>query len=551
MSTLISLRKESLPGFISIKPTKRLLLSNHIALLVDTLAQAKALLPDFCQRVRGLIITVGEEISCEDIGPDLWHMTFTTEISPHLQHFARCSLEIMVKRNADRENDAIKLAEMAYNDHFLMVARQGYSKAMARLQEMIEEVKDENHQRQKAIKQLNHEIEQRKQAQKEQLRLEGRLAQAQKMEAIGLMAGGVAHDLNNVLAGIVGYPDLLLLTLPEDHELRPPLTKIKESGLRAAEVVSDLLAIARSSARPHEPADPNAMIGDYLNSLEFRRLRQHYNMVDFVQELTENVDPIFCSPSHFKKCLMNLVINGAEAINNQGKIIISSRNISIDQRRDGLSIGDYVAIAVKDSGQGISAEHLPHIFEPFYSRKKLGRSGTGLGLAVVWNTVHDHGGEIKVKSSKQGSSFTLYFPTTQKALPKTEAAINVNQLHGNMETILVVDDEQLLREVAGKILTELDYQVETVSSGEEAVNYLRTHKVDLLLLDMLMEPGINGRQTYEEILRFRPKQKAIIASGYAQNADTKAMFGLGALAFVRKPYTIVNLGQAVFEALQA
>jgi CheY-like chemotaxis protein len=181
----------------------------------------------------------------------------------------------------------------------------------------------------------------------------------------------------------------------------------------------------------------------------------------------------------------------------------------------------------------------------------MGRSGTGLGLTVVWNTVEDHGGKVTVKSSKKGTCFTLYFPLTLELpaspAPKQES---LQQKTGNERHVLIVDDEPQLRDIAEKMLTGCGYHVSTVSSGEEAVAFTRNNSVDLLIIDMLMEPGINGRQTYEQILEHRPNQKAIIASGFSENEDIKITLQLGAAGFIKKPYTLEQLTTAVFEALQ-
>nr|MDA3902463.1 response regulator [Desulfuromusa sp.] len=204
-----------------------------------------------------------------------------------------------------------------------------------------------------------------------------------------------------------------------------------------------------------------------------------------------------------------------------------------------------------DSGAGISPEDREHIFEPFYTKKKLGHSGTGLGLAIVWNTVQEHQGFIEVEQPGVGSRFTLYFPATESETADRAVQLEDVELQGHGEHILVVDDEKNIRVMAEKLLTNLGYQVSFVSSGEAAVEFLRNCTVDLLLLDMLMEPGMNGYQTFKQIKAFHPGQKALIASGFSAGHDVKKAQELGAGAYLKKPYTLQELGLAIKQELLA
>ena len=396
-------------------------------------------------------------------------------------------------------------------------------------------------------------IEQRQEAEKEKVRLKIQLMQAQKMEAIGLMAGGVAHDLNNILSGIVSYPDLLLMKLPEDSKLRQPIEAIRESGIRASQVVADLLTVARGTASTRTPANLNILIEEYLDSPEYKKLESLHPGVAITRELEPNLLNISCSRVHIKKCIMNLVMNGVEAINEKGLIFISTRNQYVDQPIAGnqhLEKGEYVVLSVVDTGEGIADEDIVRIFEPFYTSKVMGQSGTGLGLAVVWNTVHDHGGTIEVKSSEKETRFELFFPITREALPETSKRIGMEALKGNGEKILVVDDEPRQQDIATLFLELLGYDVYSVASGEAAIEYLKKNTVDLVMLDMLMEPGINGRKTYERIIQIHPGQKAVIVSGFSKNDEVKKAQKAGAGKFIKKPYLLEQLGLAVKQALK-
>ncbi len=397
-----------------------------------------------------------------------------------------------------------------------------------------------------------HDYTDENQAAREKKRLEKELHQAQKMEAIGLLAGGVAHDLNNILSGVTSYPELLLMRLPEDSNLRRPLETILKSGQRAAEVVSDLLTIARGAANKKESTDLHQIINEYLNSPEHEKTLRENPELTLTTEFAKDLPNIFGSPIHVKKCLMNLIINSAEAIVNEGKIEISTHTLKPDDpliNKLSLTPGKYTILRVRDNGHGISKNDIEHIFEPFYSKKIMGKSGSGLGLAVVWNTMLEHGGRVTVQSDRQGSTFDLYFPATSEKADPRPMETPLPEIKGKQEKILVVDDEPLQLEVARQILEELNYQVETVSSGEEAIEWLQTQAADLIILDMIMDPGINGRETFAQIKNLRPRQKAIIASGFSENEEIKEAQKIGAGTFIKKPYSIEELGLAVKQKL--
>lgn len=212
-----------------------------------------------------------------------------------------------------------------------------------------------------------------------------------------------------------------------------------------------------------------------------------------------------------------------------------------------VKVGEYAVLSVSDDGLGISTADLERIFEPFYTKKVMSRSGTGLGLAVVWNTVQDHKGYINVKTSEKGTVFELYFPATREKLVAEGEAVLVEDYLGHGERVLVVDDEERQREIACGILDKLGYTVEAVSSGEEAVRYLKKQSVDLIVLDMIMPKGINGREAYERIVKIHPGQKVVIASGFSETADVKKTQKLGAGKYIKKPYTLERIGLAVKE----
>jgi CheY-like chemotaxis protein len=205
-----------------------------------------------------------------------------------------------------------------------------------------------------------------------------------------------------------------------------------------------------------------------------------------------------------------------------------------------------VVLTVTDTGVGIKPENLKKIFEPFYTKKVMGRSGTGLGMAVVWGTVKDHKGNINIISVEgKGATFELFFPVSREHAAREKMAVPVKQYMGHNEQILVVDDVEEQRNISSLLLTSLNYIVETVSSGEDAVEYLKIHPVDLVILDMIMDPGIDGLDTYREIIKRHPGQRAIITSGYSETERVREAQRLGAGAYVKKPYTLERIGLAV------
>jgi len=388
----------------------------------------------------------------------------------------------------------------------------------------------------------------------EQKRLEAQFRQAQKMEAIGALAGGVAHDLNNILSGIVSLPELLLMDLPQDSPLKKPILTIQKSGEKAATIVQDLLTLARRGVAVKEVVNLNHIIFEYFKSPQYEKIKSFHPDMQVETRIEDDILKIEGSSVHLEKTIMNLISNAAEAMLNGGKVTISAKNRYIDKPIKGydeVKEGDYVVLNVADTGIGISPEDMKRIFEPFYTKKAMGRSGTGLGMAVVWGTVKDHKGYIDVKSTEgKGTTFTLYFPVTRKEMAKDESLFSMEDCIGHGESILVVDDVEEQREIASVMLRKLGYSVTSVSSGEEAMEYMKNNSADLLVLDMIMDPGINGRETYERIIKFHPEQKAIIASGFSETEDVKKALELGAGQYIKKPYTLEKIGIAVRDELK-
>jgi len=376
----------------------------------------------------------------------------------------------------------------------------------------------------------------------ERRRLEEKLRQAQKMEAIGTLAGGVAHDLNNVLSGLVSYPQLLLMDLPADSPLQGPIKTIQQSGEKAANIVQDLLTLARRGVSVSETVNLNQIIREYLQSPEFEKLKAYHLDCEIDLRLEPELLSVRGSPVHLSKMIMNLVSNAAEALKDRGRIEICTQNRHIEKTNPAygdLKAGDTVMLRVADDGIGISAQDIERIFEPFYTKKAMGRSGTGLGMSVVWGTVQDHQGHIEVDSDiGLGTRFTVLLPASREASSQEPLQAPLSSLQGRGETILIVDDMSEQLEIASHMLRRLGYRVLTAAGGRQAIEVLSGRSADLVILDMIMEPGFDGLDTYREILQIRPGQKAVIASGFSESARVKQAQAIGAGAYIKKPYRL-------------
>ncbi|WP_163337165.1 PAS domain-containing sensor histidine kinase [Desulfopila sp. IMCC35008] len=396
------------------------------------------------------------------------------------------------------------------------------------------------------------DITQQYQAEQAKKKLEEQLHNSKKMEALGLLAGGVAHDLNNVLSGIVSYPDLLLTMIDKESHLAVPLKTIRDSGRKAAAIVQDLLTMARRGVIQKDIINLNRIITEYLTSPEFEKLQENHGKISIDTDLQDELLNLAGSPLHIKNALMNLVLNSVEAAANH--IVITTENIYFEDSVIDLKIpeGDYVSLKVTDNGSGISKEDQQRVFEPFYTKKVMGKSGTGLGMSVVWGTIQDHNGHIVIESEPGGNTtFQLIFPGSREDYTKHEIGEGIAEYQGKGESVLVVDDCENQRKIAMAILQALNYTVQTAASGEEAIQILQTtsQSPDIILLDMIMERGMDGLATFESILQHFPDQKVILVSGYSETKRVQEALRLGALLYIRKPYLMNTISSALRQCL--
>ena len=294
------------------------------------------------------------------------------------------------------------------------------------------------------------------------------------MEVIGTLASGVAHDLNNILSGIVSYPELLLMELPEDSPLKKPINTIKQAGEKAAVIIQDLLTLAQMGAPVTQILNLNDIITDLKSSTEFQKMRFYHPEAKVIFELEMPLHNIKGSSAHISKSLMNLISNAAESIEGKGRITVSTGSKCIDTFRKGykqiIEKGDYITLTVEDTGTGISDTDLSRIFEPFYTKKVMARSGTGLGMPVVWNMVKDHKGFIDIKTSEnRGTTFILYFPVTEEASTE-KVSRSINVFEGKGESVLVVDDEPMLSDQITEVLISQGYKAHSMTDSAEAIS---------------------------------------------------------------------------------
>ncbi len=395
------------------------------------------------------------------------------------------------------------------------------------------------------------DISEMKKAEEEKRQLKEKLIRAQRMESLGVLAGGVAHDLNNILGPLIAYPDIIKMDLPEDSRIAQQVTRMEKSALRAVDIVQDLLTMARRGRYEMSPLNINTVIEDYLSSADFSNAKTKHPEIEVIMTLDKSIPPVHGSYAHLSKVVMNLAINAIEAMPGGGELTLKTEHKNIEQLIggfDNIETGEYAIITVSDTGLGIDEKDLKHMFEPFYSKKEMGRSGSGLGLAIVYGVLKDHNGYIDVISKlNEGSNFIIYLPIVNVDEELEEKP--VIDIRGN-ERILIVDDIEEQRELASTMLSTLGYTVEVMPEGRSAVEFITKNDVDLVVLDMIMENDFDGLDTYKEMVKYKPGQKAIIASGYAQTDRVREAESIGVSKYIRKPYTMQKLGKAIREVLE-
>ena len=383
------------------------------------------------------------------------------------------------------------------------------------------------------------------------LELSKQLFQAQKMEAVGTLAGGVAHDFNNVLQVGLGFSELILGDPALPQHYRSDLQKIYESAKRGADLVQRLLTFSRKTEIEPRPLNLNSLITD-LQKMLFRTLPK---MIAIQLFLNRELSSINADKTQMDQVIMNLAVNARDAMPDGGNLIFETSDVVLDEEYAGTHVaakpGPHVLLTVTDTGSGMDKDTLEHIFEPFYTTKGVGE-GTGLGLAMVHGIVQQHGGHIRCYSEPgHGTTFKIYFPALLSE-EREEETVERPMPQGGSETILLVDDEELIRDLGSRILEKAGYNVITASNGRQAVETYeqRRGEIALVLLDLMM-PEMGGKQCLEVLLGMNPSVKVIITSGYSASGPTKEALEAGAKGFVNKPYDMRQVREVVRQVLDA
>lgn len=382
--------------------------------------------------------------------------------------------------------------------------------------------------------------------------LEEKLLQSQKMDAIGQLAGGIAHDFNNVLTIINGYSELALSRLPEGDKLRRNLEEIKKAGKRAASLTRQLLAFSRKQMLEPKTLDLNLIVADMDRML--RRLIGED--IDFVTVLKPRLGSVKADPGQIEQVIMNLVVNARDAMPRGGKLTIETADIYLDEnyarRHDSITPGNYVMLAVSDTGIGMDAETTQRIFEPFFTTKEKGK-GTGLGLSTVYGIVRQSGGNIWVYSEIGiGTTFKIYLPLVDEAANFSKQEFAFFDLPEGDETILLVEDENAVRDLVGDILKTHGYTVLIAENGASALKIGKQHKgkIDLMVTDVVM-PQMSGRDLVENLAPFRPEMKVLYMSGYTNNAIVHHGVLDNGTYFIQKPFAPQSFARKVRETLDS
>ena len=381
-----------------------------------------------------------------------------------------------------------------------------------------------------------------KKAEEEKKRLEAQLQQAQRMESIGTLAGGIAHNFNNILMGIIGNVSLVLDEIDTNHPNYITLKNIEEQVKSGSKLTHQLLGYARKGRYVVKPLNLNHLVKDTSDTFGItkKEIRVH-------QDLVEDLLAIKVDQGQIEQVLLNLYVNAADAMAGGGDLYLKTMNVTDKDMTDKLyepKPGNYVLLTIRDTGVGMDKETMARIFEPFFSTKGFAE-GTGLGLASAYGTIKGHGGYIDVSSEKDnGTTFSIYLPATEeKVKGKKEQSGELKKGHGR---ILFVDDEDMVLNVGEKMLIKMGYDVLSSNNGQKALDLYKENqgKIDLVLLDMVM-PDMGGGETYDKLKKNNPKVKVLLASGYSIEGQATEIMNRGCNGFIQKPFNMVDLSQKI------
>jgi len=382
----------------------------------------------------------------------------------------------------------------------------------------------------------------------EKKRLEAQFEQAQRLESVGTLAGGIAHNFNNLLMGIQGNAALMLMDTEPTHPYFDKLQTVEKLVRSGAKLTTQLLGYAREGRYEIRPISLNKMVKETAETFGSTKKE-----ITIHQDLSEALWAVEADQGQIEQALLNLCVNAAEAMPQGGELFLKTANVTHENLVDKpykAKPGKYVRLSFTDTGIGMDKKTMEHIFEPFFTSRGLGK-GTGLGLASVYGTVKAHGGYIDVHSEVgRGATFEIYFPAIEKQ-PSPEATIREDFLKGT-ETVLLLDDEEVVVDVGNEMLRKLGYDVLTARSGKEAIETFRAKRdeIDLVILDMVM-PDMNGGDVYDNIKRIKPEAKVLLSSGYSIEGQAAEILERGCDGFIQKPFNLSTLSTRIREIFEA
>ena len=408
-----------------------------------------------------------------------------------------------------------------------------------RLNKNIQVLKTRTAELEKANQNLQNEIAIRKYTEDEKEKLQSQLHVAQKLEALGTLAGGIAHNFNNLLMGIQGNATLIHLGLDDENPITKRAHNIEKLVTSGSKLTSQLLGYARKGQYEMIPINLNYLIKDICET--FSNTKKE---ITIHQKLSENLNKTMADAGQIEQVLFNLFVNAADAMPNSGDLFISTRNCNSDDFKDKPYTPkpelNYILLSVRDTGEGMDKDVMKKVFEPFFSTKEPGK-GTGLGLASCYGIIKGHGGFIDVDSEiGNGSTFRIYLPASDKDIFKDKNRIEA--IKKGSGKILVIDDEELILEVSAMIVKELGYSVIEAKSGKEALEKYKKYKkeIDMVILDMVM-PDLSGEEVYDLLRKINPDIKVLLSSGYAYDNRARTLIERGCSGFIKKPYSIEEL----------